>query len=441
MKAFKIIWLVLLSAIISLIIDQYLFCPAYTFDNITPFSGDSIYNPYADAVGNKWVKCNFHAHDNCWDGITNGKGSSNDIYNKYNNLHYIIHAISNYQRIDTTHHYLPNYISSYEHGYNILKSHQLVLGANTVCWKDYFFPQTLNNKQHIIYCLHNASPNGLVIINHPMLRGNYSVMNLKYLTGYSCMEVLHPSGNSSVLWDAALSAGRPVFIVGDDDCHNVFDSTKVGRICTWVNVPALSESNVLQSLRKGNCYAVSVGKDVMRNERKGDDSKMPSLQQFMLKGNSIQARFSIAANEITVSGKNGHLLYRARNTNTVLFTLGKSEPYARITANYKDGTQILLNPVFRYTESPLLQSSASINTAQTSWRRLAGMAVLATWFGFLLKPFLPRKQQNKLPNLSPEYEYISNLNTKNSKVWYGRPVWYFRRFFYNQGFERKDQTK
>lgn len=397
MKAFKITLLVLHSVIIFLIIDQYLFCPVYSFENAKPFSGDSIYNPYADIAGNKWVKCNFHAHANCWDGITNGKGSSNDIYKAYNALHYSIHAISNYQRIDTTHHYLSNYISTYEHGYNILKNHQLVLGANSVCWKDYLLPQTLNNKQRIIYCLHNSAPNGLVIINHPMLRSSYRLSDFKYLTNYSCMEVLHPSGNASVLWDAALSAGKPIFIVGDDDCHNIFDSTKVGRICTWVNVPVLSQSRILQSLRKGNCYAVSFGEDLMKSERESNSCKMPLLQQFILKGDSIQARFSMAAGEITVSGKNGHLLYKASNTNTVLFKLKKSEPYARITASYEDGTQILLNPVFRYSGSPLLQSSASINTTQTSWRRLVGMAVLATWFGFLLKLFLPKEPQNKLP--------------------------------------------
>src|SRR6185437_1400617 len=131
----------------------------------TSFSGDSIYNPYKSAVAGRWIKCNFHAHAHCWGGITDGKGTANNIYDAYKKLHYGIATISDYEYIDTTDQFSPNYISSYEHGYNISKIHELVLNASSVCWADYLLPQTLNNKQHILDDLNNDAPKGLVAIN------------------------------------------------------------------------------------------------------------------------------------------------------------------------------------------------------------------------------------------------------------------------------------
>src|SRR3954471_7654946 len=112
-----------LLAVASIVVvaaaDQYLFCPIYTFEKNKPFSGDSIYNPYVAVVPQDWVRCNFHAHIHCWGGITNGHGSAPTADSIYNSLHYGVHAISNYMRIDTTYHTEPFYVPGYEHGYNI----------------------------------------------------------------------------------------------------------------------------------------------------------------------------------------------------------------------------------------------------------------------------------------------------------------------------------
>jgi hypothetical protein len=135
MKTILIVLLVLASFIVLTATDQYFFCPVYSFAKAVPFNGDSIYNPYAASIQSGWVKCNFHAHAHCWDGITYGHGTPIDIHHVYNNLHYGVHAVSNYQSIDTASQSSPGYIGCYEHGYNMLKSHQLVIGANKVCFK------------------------------------------------------------------------------------------------------------------------------------------------------------------------------------------------------------------------------------------------------------------------------------------------------------------
>src|SRR3954462_8200346 len=104
MRVLLWISLALASLIIFVAIDQYLFCPVYTFENTKPFSGDSIYNPYTAIVPQDWVRCNFHAHIHCWGGITNGHGSALAEDSIYCSLHYGVHAISNYMHIDTTYH-------------------------------------------------------------------------------------------------------------------------------------------------------------------------------------------------------------------------------------------------------------------------------------------------------------------------------------------------
>ena len=128
-----------------------------------------------------------------WQGITNGNGNASDMYRVYNNLQYGVHAVSNYQLIDTTAQSSPNYIGSYEHGYNTLKTHQLVVGTRSVCWKDYLLPQTVNNKQDIINRIRKTDSSALVIINHPMLRNAYGATDFTKLTQYNCIEVLNPA--------------------------------------------------------------------------------------------------------------------------------------------------------------------------------------------------------------------------------------------------------
>ena len=60
MKALKIVSLVLSSIIITIAVDQYFFCPVYTFEKAVPFSGDSIYNPYASAVTGNAIFIRMH---------------------------------------------------------------------------------------------------------------------------------------------------------------------------------------------------------------------------------------------------------------------------------------------------------------------------------------------------------------------------------------------
>ena len=392
MKVFRFLLLLFCSVIIYLIIDQYLFCPIYSFATPRPFSGDSIYNPYAATGKGNWIKCNFHAHAHSWQGVTNGKGSAADIHRVYNQLGYSVHAVSNYESIDTTFQFSPSYISAYEHGYNLLKTHQLVLNAKVVCWKDYLLPQTVNNKQDIIQRIHQTDSNAFISINHPLLRNGYHASDFNHLTKYNCVEVLNPACNSSSLWDAALSAGKPVFAMSDDDTHDVDDTTITGNFCTWINVPKINPTTIINSLKTGCSYSMVIGKHINQQIWQGKAIHLPLLQSFVVKEDTVQVTFSLPAKEISVIGQNGSLLQQKVNTDSAFFVLRKQDPYARVVATYNDGIQLVLNPVFRYQQSPLWQADASIKAVPTFSLRTAGSLLLLFWFIFAAKLIFVQKQ-------------------------------------------------
>lgn len=372
------------SQLVIAFTDQYLFCPVYTFTAPTPFAGDSIYNPYVNLVPEHWIKCNFHAHIRCWEGLTKGSGNAKDERSIYKSLNYGVNAISNYQSIDTDNSSMPGYITGYEHGYNVLKTHQLVLGTHNICWKDYLFPQTINNKQDILNRL-SVDSNALVILNHPLIRKAYVASDLNFLTNYTCMEVLNPAEISTPLWDDVLTAGKPVFILGNDDVHDIYDTNKVGNICTWVNAESNNEAVILKSLTTGNAYGMTIGKSMKESVRKGENNRMPKLVSFILRGNTLNCHFSLPAKQLQVFGKNGRCMYSVQNGDSISYSLEKNEPYARVEAIYEDGTSIFLNPVFRYYDRPLSQMPVSINENKTLMYRISGIVLLCIWFVSIIK--------------------------------------------------------
>lgn len=383
MKILLFILFVSGSIVVFMVTDQYFFCPFYTFTPPQIFTGDSIYNPYTSTSPGNWIKCNFHTHVRCWRGLTNGHGSADEANRIYSKLGYGVHAISNYQSIDTSSSKSAGYIASYEHGYNIRKNHQLVLGADKICWKDYLFPQTTNNKQNILNLL-SVDTNSLVIINHPLLRNAYSSTDVEYLTNYSCMEVLSPFCISTAIWDAALSAGKPVFIVGDDDVHNIYDSNQVGRICTWINVAALTKANILKALKTGNSYGMIVDRETVLKARRGKYINTPALQSFMVHGNTMKLKLTMPVKCITIIGKYGEVLYKKYSTDTIAYTLRKQDPYARAVVICNDGTQLFLNPVFRCHGDGLRRTPVKININKTIFFRVIGTIVLLFWLGVMI---------------------------------------------------------
>src|SRR5262245_62871086 len=56
----------LLIAIVAVVLP-YAWSPVYRFPDAAPFTGSSLYNPYAGG-GGAWKRANLHAHGNAWAG-------------------------------------------------------------------------------------------------------------------------------------------------------------------------------------------------------------------------------------------------------------------------------------------------------------------------------------------------------------------------------------
>lgn len=406
MRILRLLFLVMLSVLIWLIVSQYLFCPQYYFKSGHPFTGQLFYNPYQHIKDDsKWIKSNLHTHTRSWEGLTNGYGTAEEFRKAYDSLNYGVLGFSNYQANN-------NSISSvpvYEHGYNLKKVHQLVVGKSRITWLDYIFPQTRSNKQYLLTQL--GAANNVIILAHPALRHAYSEEDLKLLSGYQCMEVLNPAKRSFSQWDAALSAGNVVFAVGNDDIHNIFHPVRLAKNCTWLYLPdGINPVSIVAALKEGRGYAMKIGTiqgegNEQRKER--IKSNLPYLKYCNLQGDSLQVKFSKAATQIRFSGDGGEILSVIKDQDSWAYKIKPGNSYVRVSAFFPDGSEIYLNPVFRTNgEMHALSSSYSVNRSKSNLFSLAGAFILISWAGFLLKLLnlhfsRPARMREKIPSALP----------------------------------------
>ena len=346
----KAVAILIPAGLLWLLIDQYVRTPAIAFDPPAPFSGERFYNPYEgfDAAG--WTLANFHAHTRSWYGLTNGEGTPADIYAAYDSLGYGIHAVSEYQKISRYGEESPSYISAYEHGYGAPKSHQLVLGDNRVNWKEYMFPLTLSNKQHILDRL-AENPDNVIVLNHPQMRNGYRPGDLKFLYNYDCVEVLNPASLGFVHWDSALSAGKSVFIIGNDDIHHVFNRKDPGRYATLLHAPNRRREEVLRALKEGRTMGVAIPQQpVMSFQEKIEKLRKsgPALRKLTVDSSLLRVLFSAPVYDLTITGQGGRIVWQVSQTDSVGYTILPQDTYLRVSYTTSDSLTYYLNPVFRY---------------------------------------------------------------------------------------------
>ncbi len=365
---------------------QYFVCPHYNFDKTRQFSGPSFYNPYQGIDSCLWIKCNFHTHTRAWSGLTNGTSTAEVADSIYHLFGYTVRCISNYHCIEQYGNGKPYYLEAYEHGYGLLKNHQNVLGSSKINWTDFLFPQTIHNKQYIIGQLQDADSN-VIIINHPNNRNAYPPADFSLLAGYHCIEI-YPSG-STVAWDSALSAGKPVFCVANDDAHDVTDPRLVGRNYTWVGVKELNKKNILSSLKSGRSYTVIVPEipgETMEEKAVRAKKGNVYIKKVKATGDSLYIAVSDTASFRFV-GQGGKLLSAFNNCTEASYAMQVDDTYVRTRIFFHDGSEINVNPVFRYNGDVPSMMMPAIDENKTMWFRLAGilvMVLISLWIGILL---------------------------------------------------------
>lgn len=338
------------GALAYLLIDQYILCPDYRFVTPGPFRGAAFYNPYRDYTPDEWTLANMHAHTSSWFGLTNGQGDAHDVHEVYDSMGYGFHLISEYQKISDFGKGAPNYITAYEHGLNLPKAHQLVVGSERSVWKDYFFPQTLANRQHMLDLL-TADTGNVVAINHPAMRIGYGTTDLKFLYNYDCMEVINSYENSFGYWDTALSNGHMVFIVGNDDTHNVGNRRAVGKFATLLHAPDGTRAQALRALREGRTIGVQIPQDTtvtFLQKIAWLKAASPALVSVSTDSSLFQVRFNQMVREVVVTGQGGVICWQADSTQFISHPIRPEDTYLRVSYTTGDGIRYHLNPVCRY---------------------------------------------------------------------------------------------
>ncbi|MGN0032533.1 MAG: hypothetical protein ACI358_01955 [Candidatus Limimorpha sp.] len=359
--------------LLLLLLSMNVLVPVYVFDEPEPFHGDYLHNPYQEIDSTGWKICNFHGHTRQYGGVTNGRVNANVVYDSmYRLFNYDHVGISDYNKINNYESINEGHIPAYEHGYNIWKIHQLCIGAEKVRRIDYFFFQTLSMKQHMLNKL--LEQNRVVAIAHPsFVKGGYLVEDMKYLSNYRIMESINGFVNSPEHWDSALSNGHRIYLIADDDTHNVLVVNDIALRITCLNAENTADG-LCDALLSGKSVGVDFHLD--RSEKMEDKVKrfkrdMPFLNSALLENSVFSVNVTKPIKKVEFIGQGGKVLSEMSNTDRDVFDasycIQPSDTYVRTVITFFDGTSMYLNPVTRHEDEKMEdQSLAHISYFRTA---------------------------------------------------------------------------
>ena len=377
--------LIRLTVVVALLVLlPYAWAPVYDFPAPIPFSGSQLWNPYASAQGH-WKRANFHAHGRAWFGLTSGAQPGSEVVRHYHQLGYDVAGVSDYQHIAAF-----NGVNTppvYEHGFNIGKSHQLAIGAHAVEWFDLPLWQSHSNQQYIIDRVHAKSD--LVALNHPNTRDAYNEQTVRTVTGFDLIEVANGPFTDEGAWDAALSSGRPVWSVGNDDTHDIEDTRRTAAAWTMIDALTPEIGDIVEALRNGRSYTV------LRTGAVGS-ANATRLSSLVVENRTMTVTLDGSPSTMSFIGVDGTVRLVVRDATTASYSFTDADPYVRVVVTTPQA-MLFLNPVIRWDGARLPRPVATVNAALTWTQR--GAAVLL--FGILLARLWPRRGHARSAAPSP----------------------------------------
>ncbi len=337
----------LLLFVISLF--SYILSPVYDFPEPAPFSGDHYFNPY-ETTDSLWLKGNFNASAIVWGGMTDGADTHEEMYKFYRSHDYDIVGYSDYMKISPPVKDQNIFIPLYEHGYSIWKRHQLVLGARKVNWIDFVFTQTIHHKQFVLKSIEENCE--VLAIAHAKWMGAYTPEDMQVLTNFHVIEALNHFRNSEVLWDSALSAGRAIWVMGDDDTHDIRDTVETGGFWTMINTPTENPEDIYKAFRAGRIYAAS--------GKMGKNENMPD--SIYMAGDTLNIVCENPIHNVKFIGQSRRteIVDVDYKSNRAFYVFKDDDTYIRpVVKTYRH--RMVLNPIFRHDGNGPKVYEATIN--------------------------------------------------------------------------------
>jgi hypothetical protein len=337
------IFRIFLSIIITILALSYIQSEIYIFPKTKVFSGKNFYNPYdSNRVG---YKANFHAHAKSWGGLTNGKQSGDSVVQKYLANGFKVASLADYHKINPAIYHAGNIpVPVYEHGMNLQKAHRLAIGASSVSYQDVFLFQNLHTRQFLINGV--AKTSELVCLAHPGIRNGHTPEDFKKLTNYQLIELANGSKFATPHWDSALSAGKAIWAIGNDDIHSIHEP-KFGKTWTSVLAEQPKSNDVVKALKKGSSYVVFEKENNSKKKISGE----PIPTRILVKDEIITISFNQSANQVRLIGQAGKVLESRENIKDLTYHITRSDTYIRLeieNENYK----VFTNPIYRFENSP-----------------------------------------------------------------------------------------
>jgi len=360
----------------------------FDFEIEQPFAGDTFFNPYQKVSG-EYLKANFHAHSKSWGGLTNGSSAAERVIKAYNDSGYDIAGLSNYHSLNHDFEHNGNiHIPIYEHGINLQKSHYLVFNPQKVLFSDVMLLHTLHTRQSVLNRLNRFSD--IVCINHPKIRDGHNALELQKLNNYSHIELINGASVARAHWDSALSAGKPVWALSNDDIHGI-NERKFGKSWTAVYADSKDLNGVLNAMRLGRTVAIHNKKRESLTKEELS-IKPPVPDSIRMHGNRLSIVFNSDIESIRLYGQSGKLKKEVTWARRIDYHFEVNDTYIR--AEISDGHfDVFVNPVLRVENNlkiPSNGSSASISHFKTFCFRLF---LVITWVlaGVVLFPNTTRR--------------------------------------------------
>ncbi len=337
--------------------------PFYAFPPAQPFAGAHWYQPYAGYRGGGLL-ANFHAHARVWGGLTFGEVPREELFAMYAARGYDVIGISDYMSIAPKQPGDALYLPAYEHGYTIGRHHQTVIGADRVDWFDYPLGAGLRQKQHVIDELRRGA--AFLILNHLRKAGAYAVGDLTQLTGYDAIEVSSKYGLAFDYWDAALSAGRPIWGIASDDGHTqASNRSHLGIGAVVIHSDERTPEAALRALREGRFHSLRM----RRNEAP------IGLLRCEIENGELVVRVGERADAIRFVAARGELRHEELGRDEARYRLAANDPYVRVEV-LAHGARMFLNPVIRWDGIALPAPRAEVLPLPTLALRALGVAGL-----------------------------------------------------------------
>jgi hypothetical protein len=172
------------------------------------------------------------------------------------------------------------------------------------------------------------------------------------------MEVLNGFRISSAHWDMALSNGHLVYLIGNDDSHDVTDMWDVAKRFTMINSPKNEAEHLIQALENGNAVAVDFPvrrEETLEQKIKRLKNDVPYMTQIELCGDTLLISASKQIRKIKFIGQNGKELDVQKDKKTAMYVIQPEDNYVRCELNFKGGATLYLNPITRHESDEIVK--------------------------------------------------------------------------------------